>query len=102
MVLLCQVQACEVAAARLAADSVSSFLSSPDSNISVMMSQPPTSSPSTNSCGKVGHSETFGKLARISGLLRMSTYANFSPQAISIWLERAEKPHCGALGLPFI
>src|SRR5690606_14274922 len=59
--------------ARLAADSSSSFFSSPDSYISVMMSQPPTSSPSTNSCGNVGHSETLGRLARISGLLRMST-----------------------------
>jgi len=46
---------------------------SPLSNISVTMSQPPISSPSTHSWGNVGQFAYLGRLARISGLDRIST-----------------------------
>jgi len=76
--------------------------SSPLSYSSTMMSLPPTSSPATHSCGKVGQLAYFGRLARISGFCRMSTKANFSPQPITTCAALAEKPHCGAFGEPFM
>ena len=57
--------------------------SSPDSYISVMMSQPPTSSPRTNSCGIVGQLESADSSWRIRGSGRMSTAANGVPSASS-------------------
>ena len=50
--------------------------SSPDWYISETMSQPPTSSPSTNSCGIVGQLESAESSWRIRGSGRMSTAAN--------------------------
>ena len=53
--------------------------SSPDSYISVTMSQPPTNSPSMNSCGIVGQFETVESSWRIRGSGRMLTAANGLP-----------------------
>jgi len=50
------------------------------------MSHPPTSSPSTHSCGKVGQLAYFGRLARISGFCRLSTYANW-PTFPQLWVD---------------
>src|SRR4051812_5761737 len=66
------------------------------------MSQPPTSSPSTHSCGNVGQFANAGRFARTSGLLNTSTYAKRSPHAIKHCTVCAEKPHCGACGEPFM
>lgn len=46
---------------------------SPRWYISMTISQPPTSSPSTHSCGKVGQLAYLGSSARISGFCRIST-----------------------------
>ena len=72
--------------------------SSPDSYISVTMSQPPTSSPSTNSCGIVGQLESAESSWRMRGSGRMSTAANGVPSDCRIATVRAEKPHAGCVG----
>ena len=72
--------------------------SSPVSYISVTMSQPPTSSPLTNSCGIVGQSESALSSWRMRGSGRMSTAANGASSACSAATVRAEKPHVGLLG----
>ena len=76
----------------------SASASSPDSYISVTMSQPPTSSPSTKSCGIVGQFESAESSWRMRGSGRMSTAANGAPSACSAATVRAEKPHGGLLG----
>ena len=58
------------------ADAPSTVASSPDSYISVTMSQPPTSSPLWKSCGIVGHFEIADSSWRMRGSGRMSTAAN--------------------------
>ena len=67
------------AGASAGASTPSASASSPDSYISVTMSQPPTSSPSTNSCGIVGQFESAVSSWRIRGSGRMSTAANGAP-----------------------
>ena len=76
--------------------------SSPDWYISVMMSQPPTSSPSTNSCGIVGQFESAESSWRIRGSGSTSTAANGWPTDCRIATVRAEKPHAGCSGVPFM
>ena len=63
------------AGASLGASTPSTSASSPDSYISVTMSQPPTSSPLTNSCGIVGQLEIADSSWRMRGSGRMSTAA---------------------------
>src|SRR3954447_21854657 len=76
--------------------------SSPDSYISMMMSEPPTSSPLTNSCGIVGQSDSELSSWRMRGSGRTSTAANGTSSAWSADEARAEKPHAGASGTPFM
>src|SRR3954454_23888554 len=76
--------------------------SSPVSYISVTMSQPPTSSPSTKSCGIVGQLETADSSWRMRGSGRTSTAAYGLPSASSAAAVRAEKPHIGRSGVPFM
>ena len=66
------------------------------------MSQPPTSSPRTNSCGIVGQFESAESSWRMRGSGRMSTAANGVPSASSACTVRAEKPQRGASGVPFM
>ena len=60
--------------------------------------QPPTSSPSTKSCGIVGQLEIAESSWRMRGSGRMSTAANGVPAACSAATVRAENPHVGLLG----
>src|SRR3954451_20583488 len=76
--------------------------SSPDSYISMMMSDPPRSSPLTNSCGIVGHSEISLSSWRIRGSGSTSTAANGTFSACRHAVARAEKPQAGASGTPFM
>ena len=76
--------------------------SSPDSYISVTMSQPPTSSPLTKSCGIVGQLEIELSSWRIRGSGRMSTAANGAPSACRAATVRAEKPQAGRYGVHFM
>ena len=76
----------------------SAWASSPDSYISVTMSQPPTSSPLTNSWGIVGQLEmprAPGGCAGRAGCRRRRT-ARRGPRGPPT--VRAEKPHIGRLG----
>ena len=66
------------------------------------MSQPPISSPSWNSCGIVGQFDSAESSWRMRGSGRMSTAANGVSSACSIATVRAEKPHAGASGDPFM
>src|SRR3954470_10940821 len=74
----------------------------PVSYISVTMSQPPTSSPSTKSCGIVGQLDSAESSWRMRGSGRMSTAANGAPVACTAATVRAEKPHAGISGVPFM
>src|SRR5437764_79760 len=76
--------------------------SSPDSYISMMMSEPPTSSPLTNSCGTVGHCEIALSSWRMRGSGSTSTAANGTSSACRHAVARAEKPQAGASGTPFM
>ena len=67
-----------------------------------MMSEPPSSSPPTKSCGIVGQPESADSSWRMRGSGRMSTAANGVPMACSAATARAEKPHAGASGVPFM
>src|SRR3954447_1503443 len=78
------------------------WASSPVSYISVTMSQPPTSSPLTNSWGIVGQFEIADSSWRIRGSGRMSTAAYEAPSASSAATVRALKPHMGCSGRPFM
>ena len=66
------------------------------------MSQPPTSSPSTNSCGIVGQPDSSESSSRIRGSGRMSSAAYFTPSALSAPDARIEKPQAGCWGVPFM
>ena len=66
------------------------------------MSQPPISSPPTNSWGMVGQFEIADSSSRMRGSGRMSTAANGVPIAWSAATVRAEKPHAGCSGVPFM
>jgi hypothetical protein len=66
------------------------------------MSQPPTSLPSTKSCGIVGHSEIAESSWRIRGSGRMSSAAYLTPSELSAADVRIEKPHAGWSGVPFM
>ena len=61
----------------------SSSASSPDSNISMMMSEPPTSSLFTNSWGIVGQPDSPDSSSRMRGSGRMSSAAYWTPSALS-------------------
>src|SRR4051794_39112882 len=76
--------------------------SSPDSYISMMMSEPPTSSPLTNSWGIVGQSDSALSSWRMRGSGRTSTAAKPTWSAWSAPAARAEKPQAGASGTPFM
>jgi hypothetical protein len=82
------------------ASAPSASCSSPASNISMTMSLPPISSPSTNSCGVVGQLEIALSSWRMRGSGRMSTAANGTPTACSAPAARALKPHIGCSGSP--
>ena len=72
--------------------------SSPVSDISVTMSQPPTSSPSTKSCGIVGQSESAESSWRMRGSGRMSTAANGASRAWSAADGARGEPARGRVG----
>src|SRR3954452_17406220 len=76
--------------------------SSPVSYISVTMSQPPTSSPLTNSWGIVGQLEIADSSWRMRGSGRTSTAAYGLPSASTAGARGAEKPHIGCSGVPFM
>src|SRR4051794_11055943 len=80
----------------------SASCSSPLSYISLTMSQPPTSSPSTKSCGIVGQLDSADSSWRIRGSGRMSTAANGAPVDCRAATVRAENPHAGISGVPFM
>src|SRR3954471_10578002 len=80
----------------------SASYSSPLSYISLTMSQPPTSSPSTKSCGIVGQLDSADSSWRMRGSGRMSTAANGAPVDCRAATVRAEKPHAGISGVPFM
>src|SRR3954470_9214681 len=67
-----------------------------------MMSQPPTSSPRTNSCGMVGQFDSADSSCRMRGSGSTSTAAYGLPSASSAAAVRAEKPHMGCSGVPFM
>ena len=66
------------------------------------MSQPPTSSPSTKSCGIVGQPERAESTWRMRGSGRMSIAAKSASTSRSDWMTRIEKPHIGRSGVPFM
>src|SRR5271165_3923049 len=76
--------------------------SSPDSYISQTMSQPPSSSPLTNSWGMVGQLEIAESSWRMRGSGRTSTAANGVSSDCRTATVRAEKPQAGASGVPFM
>src|SRR3989344_5779626 len=83
----------------------STCLSSPDSYISIMMSEPPMNSPFTYSCGIVGqllYSLMPWRISSSSSTLTVTTLLGSTPQALGIWIARPEKPHMGKLALPFM
>src|SRR4051794_8114042 len=80
----------------------SASYSSPLSYISLTMSQPPRSSPSTKSCGIVGQFDSADSSWRMRGSGRMSTAAKGAPVDCRAATVRAEKPHAGISGVPFM
>src|SRR5215207_6012103 len=80
----------------------STSASSPDWYISATMSAPPTSSPRTKSWGMVGQLDTALSSWRMRGSGRMSTAANGASRACRAAEVRAEKPHMGCSGVPFM
>src|SRR4051812_6057966 len=78
------------------------WASSPDSYISRMMSEPPISSPLTNSCGIVGQSDSALSSWRMRGSGSTSTAAKPTLRACRAAVARAEKPQAGASGTPFM
>ena len=56
----------------------------------------------TKSCGIVGHCESAESSWRMRGSGRMSTAANGAPSACRAATVRAEKPHMGCSGVPFM
>src|SRR4051794_30790408 len=80
----------------------SACASSPDSYISMMMSEPPTSSPLTKSWGIVGQFDRTLSSWRIRGSGSTSTAAKGTSSDCRHDAARAEKPHAGASGTPFM
>src|SRR3954453_18509735 len=68
----------------------------------MMMSEPPISSPLTNSWGMVGQSDSALSSWRMRGSGRTSTAANGTSSDCSAADARAGKPHAGASGTPFM
>ena len=66
------------------------------------MSQPPISSPPTNSCGIVGQLDSAESSWRMRGSGSTSIAANGAPSDSSAATVRAEKPHFGCSGVPFM
>ena len=83
------------------ADSMAS-LSSPFSCICCKISLPPKNSPPTYTCGKVGQSEKSLTPCRTSGSKNTSKWVNSCPYEDKMEAARAEKPHWGLPGLPFM
>src|SRR3954467_6220126 len=69
---------------------------------SMTMSQPPTSCPSTKSCGIVGQPDFADRTWRIRGSGRMLIAPNSAPASRSASTVRCEKPHAGWSGVPFM
>lgn len=70
--------------------------------VGLTISKPPTSSPSTQSWGKVGQSAYSFKPCLTSSsarILKNPYFTEFSRRSATNCLE---KPHCGALGVPFM
>ena len=68
----------------------------------MMMSDPPTSSLATNSWGIVGQPDRPDSSSRMRGSGRMSSAAYCTPSALRAPEARAENPHAGWLGVPFM
>jgi len=83
-----------------AADSAS--LSDPSADISSTMSQPPSSSPLTYSCGNVGQSEYVFSPCRTSSSPRMSKVRKGTPVACSASTTRRLNPQRASSALPFM
>jgi hypothetical protein len=66
------------------------------------MSEPPISSPLKKSCGIVGQPESPESSSRMRGSGRMSSAAYLTPSAFNAPAVRAENPHAGWLGVPFM
>jgi len=81
---------------------MSSVFSSPDSAISITMSQPPISSPFTYSCGYVGQLLYVFSPCLTSSSWRISNVSYGTPVAVSASLTRRLKPQRGSCGLPFM
>src|SRR3954452_2025960 len=69
---------------------------------SMTMSQPPTSCPSTKSCGIVGQPDFADRTWRIRGSGRMLIAPNSAPASRSASTVRWENPQAGASGVPFM
>src|SRR3954453_7540814 len=67
-----------------------------------MISDPPTNSPRTYSCGMVGQSEYSLIPLRTSGSWSTSTVSYLAPSRSRIAIARLEKPHCGNSAVPFM
>src|SRR5574343_1043859 len=79
--------------------------SSPDSYMSIMMSEPPMNSPRTYSCGMVGqllYSLMPWRISASSSTFTVLRVLVSTPQALRICTARPEKPHMGKLALPFM
>jgi hypothetical protein len=74
----------------------------PELAISLTISKPPTNSPETYSCGKVGQSENFFKPERTLSSVKISKEAKGMSFDFSISVICREKPHWGAFGEPFM
>ena len=66
------------------------------------MSEPPTSSPFTKSCGIVGQPDSPESSSRMRGSGRMSSAEYWTPSAFRQPDVRAEKPQAGWFGVPFM
>jgi len=66
------------------------------------MSAPPISSPFTKSCGIVGQLDSADSSWRMRGSGSTSTAANGVSSDWSAAAVRAEKPHIGCSGVPFM
>src|SRR5690606_31522277 len=102
----CPSNAYDQPAQRVHASAPASFRvvsSSPFSYISAMMSDPPTNSPPTYSWGIVGQLENSLMPWRTSSSSSTLTVTSLvTPDALSTWMARPEKPHCGNWAVPFM
>jgi hypothetical protein len=90
------------AGAAALARSPRTLASSPDSWSWRTMSEPPTSSPRTYSCGKVGQFDSSLSPLRTSGSLRTLTVVYRGIKVLRMLTTDAENPHCGKLRVPFM